>query len=533
MTAEDSPPDVILKGFCISLKLIMRRLNVLLLLIFNLALASPLFTQQTFDELYRRSSPSRGVSDIDSIKFLCQEFLDQAIAENDSQKIVIALLYKINSFVISTEYPLAMETILIAEDYTQAMKDTLLMARVNHKKGAVHSHLQNYQESIKYYKLALEQSMATTDSYNIAITLEQLGRMSINTNEYHHANEYFRKAIPLIKKHGRKTSLTTAYSNYGIALVEQDSFQKAIHVYKSAMELARDIKDDYELIPAQQNLAYLYYLMDSLDHSYRYYKQSQIIDEKNGWHDYLMFAYKGLGMVHEKKELYDSSLFYFQKYHHVKDSIIGQQVQNKVDRLEKEAELADKELQLVKIENEKIRAERKLVNFVYTGILILFLLGGVLYYYKKRARFINMQLVENRKSLQNLTTILISKNLEIRSLSERIKNNLVEINQSSGAQSIDLNLYDTTILTDSDWETFKLQFENSYPKFIQNVRNQFPGITQAEERLLIFIRLKISSKESANILGVQVDSIKKTRNRLRKKLNLERDENLNEFIQTL
>lgn len=64
----------------------------------------------------------------------------------------------------------------------------------------------------------------------------------------------------------------------------------------------------------------------------------------------------------------------------------------------------------------------------------------------------------------------------------------------------DVNYFDMNILTDSDWQSYKVLFEQSYPNYLQKFRNQFPDISPAVERLFLFIKLKISTKEAANIL---------------------------------
>ncbi len=95
---------------------------------------------------------------------------------------------------------------------------------------------------------------------------------------------------------------------------------------------------------------------------------------------------------------------------------------------------------------------------------------------------------------------------------------------------IELNLYNHKILTDSDWLTFKTQFEKAFPDYPARVRKVYPTISEAEERLFLFIKLKLKNKESAAILGISPDSIKKTRTRLRKRLDLLDEMGLNTHI---
>ncbi|MEJ7684517.1 MAG: hypothetical protein WKG06_43050 [Segetibacter sp.] len=63
------------------------------------------------------------------------------------------------------------------------------------------------------------------------------------------------------------------------------------------------------------------------------------------------------------------------------------------------------------------------------------------------------------------------------------------------------------------------------------MREKFPDLSPAELRLLILTKLNLSAREMANMLGISIDAIRKSRYRLRKKLNLEEESNLEELIQ--
>jgi DNA-binding CsgD family transcriptional regulator len=94
----------------------------------------------------------------------------------------------------------------------------------------------------------------------------------------------------------------------------------------------------------------------------------------------------------------------------------------------------------------------------------------------------------------------------------------------------EINLYNQHILTPADWLAFKIYFEKAYPGYLFRLRNAFPAISEAEERLFLFIKLKLANKEAAAILGISVDSVRKTRTRLRKRMEISQEVNLEEYI---
>jgi DNA-binding CsgD family transcriptional regulator len=79
------------------------------------------------------------------------------------------------------------------------------------------------------------------------------------------------------------------------------------------------------------------------------------------------------------------------------------------------------------------------------------------------------------------------------------------------------------ILTDADWEKFKQYFNSVYPDFVLALKTKSPKLSSAELRLVMLAKMGLSTKESAAMLGISIDAVKKGRYRLRKKLNLSGD----------
>ena len=92
-------------------------------------------------------------------------------------------------------------------------------------------------------------------------------------------------------------------------------------------------------------------------------------------------------------------------------------------------------------------------------------------------------------------------------------------------------LLNQSILTENDWLRFKGMFEKANPGLIQQLQTAAPDITTAEIRYAALISLNLGSKHIASMLGIGADAVRKTRQRLRQRLNIGTDENaLEEFI---
>lgn len=83
------------------------------------------------------------------------------------------------------------------------------------------------------------------------------------------------------------------------------------------------------------------------------------------------------------------------------------------------------------------------------------------------------------------------------------------------------------------WEDFENHFKSVHPDFMDKLINKFPKLTTGEIKLCALLRLNLNSKEIASILFQNPQSIDIARYRIRKKMELKRDENLNSFLMSV
>ncbi len=84
--------------------------------------------------------------------------------------------------------------------------------------------------------------------------------------------------------------------------------------------------------------------------------------------------------------------------------------------------------------------------------------------------------------------------------------------------------------TDEDWEQFSVHFNHVNEGFFANLKERFPDLTPNELKLCAFLHLNLSSKEIAQLMNITIKAVEVSRYRLRKKLRLDPEQNLYEFL---
>ncbi|MDO8928903.1 MAG: LuxR C-terminal-related transcriptional regulator, partial [Bacteroidota bacterium] len=89
---------------------------------------------------------------------------------------------------------------------------------------------------------------------------------------------------------------------------------------------------------------------------------------------------------------------------------------------------------------------------------------------------------------------------------------------------------DENMTSQDDWKVFDTNFDRAHEQFMTTLKYNYRDLTPGDLRLCAFLRMNLSSKEIAPLLGISVRGVENHRYRLRKKLNLDADGNLTDFI---
>ena len=129
-----------------------------------------------------------------------------------------------------------------------------------------------------------------------------------------------------------------------------------------------------------------------------------------------------------------------------------------------------------------------------------------------------MHLLQKNKTLNNLRSEVEKLRKTVQS--PEVKTKLKDV----------INLLQADLRLEDDWEKFSFHFDQVHQGFIKKLKQRYPDLTPNDHQLCAYLKMNLSTKEIAPLLNISVRGVEISRYRLRKKLNLERDVNLNEFM---
>ena len=89
---------------------------------------------------------------------------------------------------------------------------------------------------------------------------------------------------------------------------------------------------------------------------------------------------------------------------------------------------------------------------------------------------------------------------------------------------------DITLKLQDDWEQFEYHFDKVHGDFLYRLRSDYPNLSPSEQKLCALLRMNLNTKDIANMLSISLRGVEVARYRLRKKLTLEKGQNLSKFI---
>lgn len=227
---------------------------------------------------------------------------------------------------------------------------------------------------------------------------------------------------------------------------------------------------------------------------------------------------------------YPKALESYRQFHESREKIRTRELERQTNQLRVRYELEEKESALAMLEAEKEAVEFK--RNAFAGGLALTFVIALLIYSRQRTkiRAEEKEILLRTEQLDIYTRNLLEKN----QLVEKLKTEMSELQASKGTQSADLEtlhqVLNSTLLTDQDWEEFKQLFDQVHHGFFARLKLQLPDLSLAEIRLVALLKLKLGTKEVANMLAISPESVNKSRYRLRKKLGLDHEDELEAFI---
>lgn len=441
--------------------------------------------------------------------------------------------------------------------------------------GGIAKGLNDYSQALAYYHDALEMQNNYPEDPELERTiLINLSQTYSAMNEQKRALKYAFQALELEKSYKNSDSEVNILNTIGIIYSSMKNLDSAIYYYSQSINLSSEIGNGFMENIAYYNIANTYsnfgriditdsiianhlnpvfnlsdgasarlYILKAKNHLKKNEPDSAI---KKAYYGYIISKANGLKQSeansskilwegYEKLYQFDSALKYSKNYFILSDSISSRKNERLAVDLRIAIETLDKQIEIDQLEIGNQLAESRFQKLVIStsSITIIIVLLSISYRSHQRSvssqlHFENMKLAKelekNKVLLSNQTLNMIRKNIDL----EEIESQLVNI-EGKGKTRI-INIIKRNRALQKDWGNFNNYFSQVHVNFFSELVKRHPNLSIQEKRLAALIKLNLSNTEMSSLLSIETKSIVMYKYRLKKKLEIDENENIDDYI---
>lgn len=410
--------------------------------------------------------------------------------------------------------------------------DPILIFRYYFLFGYYYYEIRDYNNAKSNFNKSLLISRKSKLLWEESKSLNALSVIFDNDLMFKQALQYVNEAIKIGKK--------ISPMNCGGYYYQKGVILNNLKRFSEAEEAVLEAKKCYRIHPHPYNPEILESVLGEIYLNQKKYKEAgdnyRSFLEKAKHESTKVWAYNLLSNYYFEVKDYKNAYIINKKCIKLRDSIFSTERTFFVVQKRTDFELAKKELE-IKETQVRLKFSVGIIVCIIISILIFIRLS-------RRNDLLMRQLAKvNEEKLQQeiefeqrrlaLSTLQLSQhNDALKNLKKDIENlhnfspELIKEQTKSIVKSLesDLNI-------DNEWDKFKLHFESVSPHFFERLKARNNQLTDLDLKHCAYLKMNLTPKQVAQILGVSPKSVTLSRVRIKKKLQLPEEEPLSVFLQ--
>ncbi|MFN8343738.1 MAG: tetratricopeptide repeat protein [Spirosomataceae bacterium] len=378
---------------------------------------------------------------------------------------------------------------------------------------------EQYPKAIQYGLLAEQLTQLTPDQ--VIQGLNTLGMAYQRQKEYTKAKDTFLKVMSLAEEHRQPVSLGVASGNFGNTLRLEGSNREALPFLYTAYEL-NDAASPETTALTCLHLAKALLALDSVGRAKTYIERSLQLSSGKRESMYLADYYETQTLYFKKTDSYTKVAAYEDSMIAQKERLRGLLTSKTLEAYRSELN-AEKYFNSINAEKTERSNRRWLSGIIFTALLLMVLAGIHLYSQHRENQQMAQQLEqEHRKNaiaqLQQYMAALRERNERLEKAAKELKVSNLPSDNPPVLTAAMYTLLRNMMITDKEWQELRRLYETAYPERLAEWKTSSTALNDMDLRLLMLRGLEVPPKEIALMLGMTVETIRRSRIRLRQKM---------------
>ncbi len=438
----------------------------------------------------------------------------------------------------------------------EGSKNYSMISAINNNLGVIYESLGLYDLALEYY-LSAEKDLYKSNTGNklkfLNNTLENIALIHKFQDNYEEALLYLEKSLNVLKEVTDIDESTRIYRKarglmeYGMVYLKQGHMEKAEPYLKENIPLIEANGNESDKAMGFYYLGEFYAAKENYTEALSYAKRAYDYVSKTDQQKIKRDIYLLLAKLYEMTGDIKNAHCHFKKYTEIDQDFFGIQNTWRIYKIDQDYKLTSQEqaYEVLNKEKEINRIMKSFYAFIALSIAIIafFLIKYLRNKHKKERELIEREKKKTEGQLEQVKINLELKQKELTTATlqiiekgeslQQFKSDLFDLKKDLGKshnEKIDKLYSSISNNSQKNWEEFKVAFEKVNDGFFDKIKHVHKSLTANDLKLCSFLKLNLTSKDISNLMGISTESVKMSRYRLRKKLNLPRETNLVDFI---
>lgn len=263
----------------------------------------------------------------------------------------------------------------------------------------------------------------------------------------------------------------------------------------------------------------------------------------------LSSTYKAINQI-------DNAYLYIIKYYELirknelektKEELNLQDINYRISNFQKELNFKNQKIELLNLKNTKYTYQLTgLAIFIFGLIFFLYRQRKINQITKKNTLYVNEINQLKQEHLENRITFSSNQILEfaiqiqdqnkiLQELKSKILNVFKNIKNHNNQSELQNLIFDINTALDHNNEKIKLNTEvsNATDQFLYSIKEKYPELNEKEIQIITYLRLNYKTKQIASLMAINGQTVNNHRTTIRKKMNISKEINLNQFLNSL
>ena len=455
----------------------------------------------------------------------------------------------------------ALKSFLAAKDVYERTKDHKMLALILEEIGMINRRQELFDDALSNFREALDTHIRLKDSLGIISVSQNIARVYLFKSQWDSCSYYYNNALEIAVK--KNLSEISILHELGILYRSMQELSEAERYFLAAYEKETDEEKKYmECL----SLGYLYMQMGQTENARKYLKMSA----KSSKAYTQISAFDCLYCLEKDIDNFEEAIV----YHELADSIT-----NAMEELNSRELIASlqKKYENEKLQNDNLHMKVRYTNFMLWGMIaFLIVVACMCYYYyknrnnKKKIAEIESQIRENEEEIeryqQEIEDIQISKDqvlkenlmleenrtkvgelngkiilltMQNKTLSEHLKELGGELNVGTSSSSfihafrLLLAIKEGTLrgkLSNEERQKLFSLFDLMYWNYVTRLLERAPTLTKHDLEICCFLKFGLTHEELSCIFHTTSDSVTRAKGRLKGRLGVSPQDDLDTFL---